>query len=322
LQSKFEYYDITPEFLQFSWSGSNSIAARSVAARSLATHITAASKNEPSCPHLVIAHSHGGNVALLASKVQENYRLHVVTLATPFTEVYASSFLDVSFLRFIFVLFSTWVIGWVVYYLIGTQAPAVVVVSFALAYGASYVIYNGLIRATPFDGMSQDDFQASWLPRLLVLRGVDDEASLILAAGAIGNRIFRLAANYLTIVVIVIFFFGFALAIIGIRGSGAQDWLATGLLAFPVVASGVIMLSGIFKSTIGRELFSRGLTAEANIQSTPDAGPNTEMTVKTLRAVDKNMRHKLYDHPAACEEIVDWFVQCNVVARSRESEGN
>jgi hypothetical protein len=148
---------------------------------------------------------------------------------------------------------------------------------------------------------------------LLVLRGVDDEASLVLAAGAIGNRVFRLAANYLTITVIVSFFVIFVSAIIGIKISDTQNWLVTGFLACPVVAVVVVSLSGIFKSTVGRELFFRCLTAEANIQSTPDVGPDTEMTVKTLRAGGRNMRHKLYDHPAICDEIVNWF--CSTYGR-------
>lgn len=168
-------------------------------------------------------------------------------------------------------------------------------------------IYKVLIRATPFQSMSKDDFQFSSSSKLPVLRGVDDEASLVLAAGAIGNRIFRLAVNYLRISVNVSFFIIFGLAIIRIRGSVAQDWLGAGFLAFPVVALVVVSLSGIFKSTVGRELFFCGLTAEANVQSTPDLGSDTEITVKTLHAVDRRMRHKLYDHPAVCAEIVDWF---------------
>jgi hypothetical protein len=325
LRSRFARYSITPEFLHFIWSGSNSIAARSVAARSLAAHLTEAFKNEPSCLHLVIAHSHGGNVALLASKMYENSqlhidpkmyensRLHIVTLATPFAEVYANSF-DVNFVRYIFVTFSTWVLGWTLYVLLGGphaltgDATISFFVSFGLAYAVSYGAYKVLIRATPFEGMSEADFQASWSSKLLVLRGIDDEASLILAAGAIGNRIFRLATNYLTIIVMASFFLILTLAILGIKNSVAQDWLATAFLAFPVAALGVVMSSGIFKSTVGRELFFHGLTVEANVQSTPDVGPNTEMTVKTLRAIDKKMRHKLYDHPDVCNEIVD----CNV----------
>jgi hypothetical protein len=83
LRSTFARYHLAPEFLEFSWSGSNSITARSDAARGLVAHLTTAFDNEPLCPHLVIAHSHGGNVALLASKAYENSRLHIVTLATP-----------------------------------------------------------------------------------------------------------------------------------------------------------------------------------------------------------------------------------------------
>jgi pimeloyl-ACP methyl ester carboxylesterase len=50
----------------FAWSGGNRHAARRRAAEALAADLTAALDQHPDARHVVIAHSHGGNVALMA----------------------------------------------------------------------------------------------------------------------------------------------------------------------------------------------------------------------------------------------------------------
>lgn len=70
----------------FEWSGRNSHKARIIAGRELAEHIRSLRTRHPHCRHLIVAHSHGGNVALLAHKhlPPELHALGIATLGTPF----------------------------------------------------------------------------------------------------------------------------------------------------------------------------------------------------------------------------------------------
>jgi len=76
----------TARFDVFEWSGRNTHKARVKAGYELASHIRRLRKRYPVCRHFIVAHSHGGNVALLAHKhLPEGFHaLGVATLGTPF----------------------------------------------------------------------------------------------------------------------------------------------------------------------------------------------------------------------------------------------
>ena len=69
-------------FEAFEWSGSNSIEARRKAAAALRQHLANARWRRPEAQHFVVAHSHGGNVAL--ESIEDQPVSGLVTLATPF----------------------------------------------------------------------------------------------------------------------------------------------------------------------------------------------------------------------------------------------
>lgn len=73
-------------FDTFDWSGRNTHKARIKAGYQLAAHIRALRARHPQCPHFIVAHSHGGNVALFAHKHLDTdmHALGVATLGTPF----------------------------------------------------------------------------------------------------------------------------------------------------------------------------------------------------------------------------------------------
>lgn len=73
----------------FNWSGKNSHSARLLAGSNLAEHLKNLSFQFPESEQIVIAHSHGGNVALYAIKYLKNpsFKFKVVTMATPFLNV-------------------------------------------------------------------------------------------------------------------------------------------------------------------------------------------------------------------------------------------
>jgi hypothetical protein len=67
----------------FEWGGRNSARDRSIAADKLQDHIKSARVREPDSRHYIIAHSHGGNVALEAFAYNHNID-GIACLATPF----------------------------------------------------------------------------------------------------------------------------------------------------------------------------------------------------------------------------------------------
>jgi hypothetical protein len=80
-------------FTVFEWSGENSHEARQTAASDLAAHLRKVAAAHKDAAHLVIAHSHGGNVAL-AAMAQEEVRSRVAAIAclnTPFISCEARS---------------------------------------------------------------------------------------------------------------------------------------------------------------------------------------------------------------------------------------
>jgi hypothetical protein len=85
------------------WTGENSIRIRDETAQVLAKQLSAEHAEHPQATQLVIAHSHGGNMALRALhhlKQRDASQLSgadksnplVVTLATPFIEVHQADF--------------------------------------------------------------------------------------------------------------------------------------------------------------------------------------------------------------------------------------
>lgn len=73
----------------FMWSGANSIRERSEAATELASVLDRRLQEAPGVEQILIAHSHGGNVALRARDAMtgDRSRVHIITLATPFIRV-------------------------------------------------------------------------------------------------------------------------------------------------------------------------------------------------------------------------------------------
>jgi uncharacterized membrane protein YhaH (DUF805 family) len=69
----------------FEWSGKNSIFARVEAAKSLRSHLTDIENKFPSLDHYMVAHSHGGNIALYALSGAGNFNVKgIMCLSTPF----------------------------------------------------------------------------------------------------------------------------------------------------------------------------------------------------------------------------------------------
>jgi hypothetical protein len=74
--------------LPFRWSGNNSFRARALAARQLAEHLRESISVHPGAAQWVIAHSHGGNIAVHAvhgaARLEYDASVSIISLATPF----------------------------------------------------------------------------------------------------------------------------------------------------------------------------------------------------------------------------------------------
>ena len=83
-------HGLSAQISPFTWSGANSVQERDKAARRLAEDIRAKQSEYPNSRQVVIAHSHGGNVALRALdklEVTRQENVFVATIATPFVEI-------------------------------------------------------------------------------------------------------------------------------------------------------------------------------------------------------------------------------------------
>lgn len=87
LREKLSDQGVSCQIRAFLWSGANSVSARDLAARELATLIA---QDSVESHRLIIGHSHGGNVALRGLSYLDDdprRRSMVVTLATLFLDV-------------------------------------------------------------------------------------------------------------------------------------------------------------------------------------------------------------------------------------------
>jgi hypothetical protein len=346
------------------WDGANSFVSRNEAARALANRLKELAVEFPREPVVVIAHSHGGNIALRAVHILDQPltgEIRIVTLATPFVQVRALPFggtnmpFTPSVIRFLR-LAVTGTLGLMlsalsIYFL--TFLPLfndypwglifsllVLALSFYLAYRAGKSLIKWIINPPIADrrydssrGFDGNDWaykpeilealssytvpEAKEDDLLLVLRGVDDEASLTLAAGAIGNRAAQLAIYFLPSVSNI--FFAIGLAVFGLAASQIVD-IASTLLVW-AMATTALFVPGCFRSVFGRELVTGSWRCEVSADSAPDAIRGVRvLTLTGSRRYDKTLRHALYKHPEAVPAIVDWLKQPG--GCSSKSHGN
>ena len=183
------------------WSGSNSVVARDEAAKALARHLNLQQQANPCAPKIIVAHSHGGNVAVRATKyIHFTANIHLITIATPFVQVnkgivkplsnlaYMCMLLVSAFIIFIYamMLFVTvfprfnklgsptpifgYVVAIILFYL------ALLVANFTVVVAAEGIARLNLVELT-------SPSQKKHYARILVVRGARDEAALGLFIG-------------------------------------------------------------------------------------------------------------------------------------------
>jgi hypothetical protein len=181
------------ELQSFEWSGANSPKARATAARKLTSLLEDLLERFPRARHYVIAHSHGGNVALYtlrSDKVRDGLS-GIACLATPFIAVvdrmgcllpifvsflYMSSLVSASVLAFWLALhFGAGMAspGWR-WWLALSILVSVVILGLSRLAGKRADYWQREARLPKLDSLSRD--------RLLIIKGVADEAGTFLGA--------------------------------------------------------------------------------------------------------------------------------------------
>ncbi len=346
-------HGLSAQITPFLWSGANSVRERDKAARELVEHIRAKQADYPSSTQVLIAHSHGGNVALRALDQLGITRdeIFTVTIATPFVEILRTKPSPMEARRVDQMVGVTGVS-------LSTQIPIVFGVQLGgLGYIVSFVplllwfLLHGLrardtAKVDELVGLTSLSPSVRTHP-LLVLRALDDEASLVLAAAAIGNRLSRLLTRWSYIIwvslmllagaflvllaiilaIILLSLFEAPLSDFTARYlSVASDWFS--LKCFAALQMGSLLaflaflfVPGAFKSFYGKELLLITQGGEINSQSAPDSvdrksefqsesTPTNWGMVVTLHQAEearRGLRHGLYDDPQCAERIAGWL---------------
>jgi hypothetical protein len=291
----------------FLWSGQNSVAERDKAARKLAEHIRTKKSSHPSSNHLLVAHSHGGNVALRALNHlgSAHDEIFVATIATPFVEILPASLsleesmwpeVGLIIVAYILIIPPLMFFDDLFMNFLGLSGVTEQIVRFlmGLAVAVPFIVWLRKWRTKNTAKVDELVELTSLSPcvrkhPIPVLRAVDDEASLSLGAAAIGNRLSLVLEKWsYRIFLPSMFLLGVALAVISIatvfqieaplltywnqfEDSRWMRWVMLPLSAILLMSPILALGPGAFKSSYGRELLLNSRRCEINSQSAPDS---------------------------------------------------
>ncbi len=326
------------------WTGANSLRARHDAAVNLAGKLTTRRREtDTDVRQVVIAHSHGGNIALQARHLMEqvgklNTKLSIVTIATPFVRVTAQENLTkwqsvlvgmaapylimaiILYIHFDEITAQGWNISLTVLQLmIGAGV-------FGFAWMTVYGMETWGSKVVKYGHYSELGDNVS----LLVLRGTEDEATMVLTLGLIGVRIYDLVVLILGRSALVPMIMGaliwllwplgqLMLLAIGPSAFALIDQIGELLNQVMIIGGGVFMyvggilfaglaLAALFRSVFGWEVMLGYAQVGVTAHSVPDVA--SRITVKTLSRGsqgDAPILHSLYDHPDCVRTIAAWL---------------
>jgi hypothetical protein len=330
-----EFGDIPHKIKPLLWTGENSIFVRDKTAQFLARYLSAEHTEHPQATQLIVAHSHGGNIALRALHYlrmidgsqygADGANPFVVTLATPFIEIHEADFgprpllirfalmCAMSFLLFGLALAS---LGFILFfvpslpeaYVAPIFAIYATVVGLALALMGWWWIFRRTARQEQLDALSDATRLGELVSaqRLLVVRAIDDEASLALALGAIVNYV---TARFITYVLYL-----FCVLTFTILSSYKYKWLPwLPNWAYPAALAGFITLTftllgalSLSRSVHGCELAKSPMECQVNTQSVPDAADLSRIVTLVSHGYVKSLRHGIYEHENCAKAISNW----------------
>jgi hypothetical protein len=318
----------------FPWSGRNFHCSRRRAALNLKKHIAATKEAFPDARHFLIAHSHGGVVALyaLADPEIRSCVSAVICLATPFIISRARRYPEgaFGFLGFLY--------GCGVYALLSYDPPSwyptqIPVLLAAILVTALSILFVRACLAWCVLGDLKGGFDATYyrviesfsLPNLssnelLVLRAAGDEASGILTTSAFASSVVATLSGFLQF----IYSLGTVLSEIceELVGPETREVTLRKMIVFPVffaltfaglilraiyliLAIPLLLLCIIFSVPFGVDAVLAALVVEFSVESTPiGRSPVVSLNAPTV----KGLWHSLpYNDPEAFKAIVGWI---------------
>jgi hypothetical protein len=353
-----ELNDISHESKPLLWSGKNAIFERDKTAHVLAEYVSTEHLEHPKATQLIIAHSHGGNIALRAlqhlqkldaSKMDGADRASplVVTLATPFIEIHKADlgsrpiFVRITLILLITLLalglFLT--VGAKIDGLIGSKDPielnleqylagaqlrqwrrsvveAVTACSAALVgliAGWWLLRHQAPVRRDRIHALNEatrlGEIPPAQARRLLIIRAINDEASLAMALGTIVNFA---TARAIVFVYATFVLLSNSLFLINFKFPWDFGDIISLELLLAVVAAVIVGLTLLFGMLVvsrvvhGRELAISPMECQINTQSAPDVVELSKIVTLVSSTVVKSLRHGIYDHEDCAKAISDW----------------
>jgi hypothetical protein len=327
---------VATSIIPVAWCGSNSILRRAKAANDLRNQLEALAKEGPI---LIIGHSHGGNVVMqAASKLRDLSNVYVCTLATPFFRLFES---DRTFVgaKPLLRTFSIGVCTLAAMLLAGSEVlEEMMVIPVVLVGVVGGWIGGGLLFRLLINPIPKARMPSRWQLRsrllcdattadarllmnhLLVLRGIDDEAALSLAAGAVANRLFRVAykfslnvmlgpfstirgAKWWALFLPGIYFAPLLLALVLCAVFFGPHVALIGIVLVLVTAVSSLFLAPLTRTVFGRELALGSMGCDAFFESAPDS----ELIVTLPLSKNEALYHALYENPLAPPTIASWI---------------
>jgi hypothetical protein len=311
-------HKITPRL----WSGANSIRVRDETAHALAEHLAAEHTEHPQATQLIIAHSHGGNIAHRALyhlqkrdapqlSGADNANPLVVTLATPFIEVHQADFGDrpsrVRVAISVSITSLLWLLALAIFSVGLWSSPMLIFTAVLFSLNGFLSWYWIVRRATArqnkvealTDATRFGQIASAQAQRLLVIRAIDDEASLALALGTIFDYVITRTIMYSLLWLPLI------PLLLGMLSLG-WSYNAAQILGYALI----IMLLGalmVSRSVHGRELAVSPMECQINTQSAPDATDLSQIVTLISHGYVKSLRHGIYEHENCARAISDWI---------------
>lgn len=143
--------------------------------------------------------------------------------------------------------------------------------------------------------------------RLLVIRAIDDEASLLLALGSIFNYV----TARLVIYILVLYVLSSNIILYSIKYKWIS-WLpiwaypAT-FVIFTILTIALLGARMLSRSAHGRELAVSPMECQINTQSVPDITNLWQIVTLVSHSYVKSRRHGIYTHENCAKSIADWL---------------
>jgi hypothetical protein len=337
-QLRAEFNGVAHKIKPLLWTGENSIYARDKVAHALAEDLLAEHAENPQVAQLIIAHSHGGNIALRAfhhmqtrdcsQRGADAANPFVVTLASPFIEIHEADFGPRPLFIRIALMVALWIVSifsaegllLLVSVFLLPPMPKVyfsVILLIVLTVTSLSIVLLGwwwIVRKAGARGNQVNALKdatrlrgLTFAQRLLVIRAIDDEASLVLALGAIFNYV---TARFITYTLFL--YFVLPPIILFSTNSKWAPWLPIWAYAatFPVFIAVTVALLGalmLSRSVHGRELAVSPMECQINTQSVPDAINLSQIVTLVSRNYVKSLHHGIYQHENCAKAIADWL---------------